>query len=78
MKNLLNPRRTYSPFNGMTESAQRRGKPNSGDVIHLCIPATRDGCHAAKPACGNGAYHLWWNDNKTRVTCPACLAIINR
>ncbi len=58
----------------MTETDFTRGNPDAGGLIHSYVPPTRDGCHKAKPVCGNGAFHLRWTDNKARVTCPACLA----
>lgn len=54
-----------------------RGNPDERQpLVHLCIPPTRDGCHNEKPLCGNGSFHIRMTGNHGRVTCPACLQII--
>lgn len=53
----------------------KRGKPEHHEYkthVHFYIPATRDGCHDARPACGYGSYHLEWSRNPSYVDCPAC------
>lgn len=56
-----------------------RGNPTVHDVgappsVHFCIPASSDGCHNEKPACGNGAFHIMMTSNPGRVTCERCRA----
>jgi hypothetical protein len=54
---------------GMTKDGQ------INEYVHRRrIPESRDGCHDARPACGNGAFNLWWSSVEDSVNCPACLA----
>jgi hypothetical protein len=67
---LLRPIPLSDPRSGVFH----RGNPDDrAPLVHLCIPATGDGCHKEKPLCGNGNYHIRMTGNYTRVTCPACL-----
>lgn len=61
-----------------------RGNPNGrtldgqiNEAVHSYVPPSRDGCHNAKPLCGNGAFNLYWTDVKASVTCPECLKRIS-
>ncbi len=65
--------KTYTAPQGL--GIFNRGKPAPAEhelFVHLYIPKSRDGCHEARPKCGNGAYHIVFTSDPGKVTCPAC------
>ncbi len=68
-----NPIRTYIETHWVPTDTWR-GQPGRNELVHLKVATTRPGYGTGtRPLCFNGAYHLEWNVDPAKVTCPACL-----
>ena len=64
----------------MKNDIHSRGKPElfRKNLVHLKMPASKDGVHDAYPICRNGAFHILWTADKKKVNCPDCLREIGK
>ena len=72
---MLNIRRVDEISQSM--DVNRRGKPDHNDKIHLRINQNRPGMvehadYAIATKCNQGNYHMFFTNDKKKVTCPIC------
>lgn len=59
-------------------SIWKRGNPfplSDREKVHKIVPGA--GVRHEHAVCLNGAYHCWFTDNTSEVTCRACLHVMN-
>ncbi len=50
------------------------GKRIAGVKVHKMVPGV--GVHSPHAVCLNGAYHIWYTEKDSEVTCRACLHVM--